>query len=198
MKRPTGIPTTYKGIRFRSRLEAKWAAFFDLLGWAWEYEPFDLNGWIPDFVIKGQRHTVLVEVKPIVSWSDPLAGTTLDEAVRAHLKTHAAFWPILLVGTGLWGVRRQGGPWSPLHGFCCVGMANVIERPVSPEQKLVRTLRDCCPLCVSRDGLPDALLPLEFGGIFTAAPTRMPHPWEPFQGAWAEASNAVQWKGSHT
>ncbi|MEA2669684.1 MAG: hypothetical protein QOJ33_2618, partial [Chloroflexota bacterium] len=29
------IPTTYDGVNFRSRLEAKWAAFFDLLGWRW-------------------------------------------------------------------------------------------------------------------------------------------------------------------
>ena len=45
------IPTTYKGIRFRSRLEARWAAMFDICGWRWEYEPLDLPGWIPDFLI---------------------------------------------------------------------------------------------------------------------------------------------------
>ena len=28
------IPTTYAGVRFRSRLEARWAAFFDLCGWS--------------------------------------------------------------------------------------------------------------------------------------------------------------------
>lgn len=38
------IPTKYNGINFRSRLEAKWAAFFDLLEWNWEYEPCDFNG----------------------------------------------------------------------------------------------------------------------------------------------------------
>ena len=40
------IPTTYKGIYFRSRLEAKWAFVFDQIGWPWEYEPIDLNGYI--------------------------------------------------------------------------------------------------------------------------------------------------------
>ena len=44
------IPTMYRGIRMRSRLEAKWAYFMDGLGWKWEYEPIDLNGWIPDFL----------------------------------------------------------------------------------------------------------------------------------------------------
>jgi hypothetical protein len=33
------IVTEYAGARFRSRLEARWAAFFDLCGWRWEYEP---------------------------------------------------------------------------------------------------------------------------------------------------------------
>lgn len=33
------IETRYKGCRFRSRLEARWAVFFDALGIAWLYEP---------------------------------------------------------------------------------------------------------------------------------------------------------------
>lgn len=32
------IETSYKGYRFRSRLEARWAVFFDELGIKWEYE----------------------------------------------------------------------------------------------------------------------------------------------------------------
>lgn len=32
------IETRYAGCRFRSRLEARWAVFFDRLGIAWEYE----------------------------------------------------------------------------------------------------------------------------------------------------------------
>lgn len=44
-------PTTYGGVEFRSRLEARWGAFFDLLNWKWEYEPIDLEGWTPDFMV---------------------------------------------------------------------------------------------------------------------------------------------------
>lgn len=33
------IETRYKGYRFRSRLEARWAVFFDSLGIKWQYEP---------------------------------------------------------------------------------------------------------------------------------------------------------------
>jgi hypothetical protein len=48
------IETVYKGYRFRSRLEARWAVFFDALGIEWEYEKegYDLGeaGWyLPDF-----------------------------------------------------------------------------------------------------------------------------------------------------
>lgn len=63
------IPTSYGGVNFRSRLEARWAAFFDLLGWSWEYEPIDLAGYIPDFVV-GDR--TLVEVKPALTHDELL------------------------------------------------------------------------------------------------------------------------------
>ena len=33
------IETVYKGDRFRSRLEARWAVFFDAARIKWEYEP---------------------------------------------------------------------------------------------------------------------------------------------------------------
>ena len=49
------IETVYKGYKFRSRLEARWAVFFDQIGADWEYEPegFDCDGvwYLPDFVI---------------------------------------------------------------------------------------------------------------------------------------------------
>lgn len=63
------IPTEYAGYMFRSRLEARWAAFFDLLGWEWEYEPFDLNGYIPDFILTSAE-PILVEVKPALNLND--------------------------------------------------------------------------------------------------------------------------------
>lgn len=50
---PRAIETRYKGYRFRSRLEARWAVFFDALDLKWDYEPqgFDLDGvrYLPDF-----------------------------------------------------------------------------------------------------------------------------------------------------
>ena len=69
-KEINAIPTTYNGINFRSRLEAKWACFFDNIGWRYEYEPIDLNGYIPDFLIKGSHSQFFVEVKPATSLVD--------------------------------------------------------------------------------------------------------------------------------
>jgi len=83
-KTTRGIPTTYSGTRFRSRLEGRWAAFFDLIEWRWIYEPFDGEGWIPDFLIQG-RSPFLVEVGPCA---------TDDEYNAKAGKTRAAFPPV--------------------------------------------------------------------------------------------------------
>jgi hypothetical protein len=55
------IETRYAGCRFRSRLEARWAVFFDHLGIEWQYEPegFEYSGgcppqrYLPDFYLPG-------------------------------------------------------------------------------------------------------------------------------------------------
>lgn len=56
MEKLEAIPTYYKGYHFRSRLEARWAVFFDAIGAQWEYEPegFTRNGisYLPDFRVK--------------------------------------------------------------------------------------------------------------------------------------------------
>lgn len=47
------IQTKYKGCNFRSRLEARYAIYFDALGIKWEYEieGYNINGkwYLPDF-----------------------------------------------------------------------------------------------------------------------------------------------------
>lgn len=60
---PVAIPTTYKGIEFKSRLEAQTAFLFETFGIEWEYEPRSLmlpNGicYTPDFWLPNQ-HAVL-------------------------------------------------------------------------------------------------------------------------------------------
>lgn len=63
----SAIETEYKGYRFRSRLEARWAVFFDELGIDYEYEPegfmlADGVRYLPDFYLP--RFTLYIEVKP--------------------------------------------------------------------------------------------------------------------------------------
>ena len=69
----SAIETTWRGYRFRSRLEARWAVFFETLGLQWEYEPegFELGDglrYLPDFLLRvrvnGFRADLYVEVKP--------------------------------------------------------------------------------------------------------------------------------------
>jgi hypothetical protein len=86
-------PTKYNGVQYRSRLEARWAAFFNLAGWKHEYEPIDLPGWSPDFRVEwacghsecekteGKRdgcHVLLAEVKPYYSISEFNSHPCLD------------------------------------------------------------------------------------------------------------------------
>ena len=61
------IETIYNGFRFRSRLEARWAVYFDALDIKYEYEleGFELGGgvrYLPDFWLP--EFNVHVEVKP--------------------------------------------------------------------------------------------------------------------------------------
>jgi hypothetical protein len=86
-------PTKYNGVQYRSRLEARWAAFFDLVEWKHEYEPIDLPGWSPDFRVEipcghsecekkeGKRdgcHVLLAEVKPYYSLKEFEGHPCLD------------------------------------------------------------------------------------------------------------------------
>lgn len=87
------IQTRYAGCHFRSRLEARWAVFFDTLGIQWEYEPqgFELEwrlsaGWgcedsepikyLPDFWLP--ELGLWVEVKG--SWTETECDRFLNAA----------------------------------------------------------------------------------------------------------------------
>lgn len=120
------IETSYKGYRFRSRLEARWAVFFDALGVAWEYEKqgYDLGlaGWyLPDFWLPDYRYWV--EIKP------NLDAVAIDE------KKLSAFNAALNQDQDIFAEREGlsifcGSPWAdrstfktdyhvylPLHSF---------------------------------------------------------------------------------
>lgn len=86
------IPTTYKGYRMRSRLEGRWATWFDAVGLHWEYEKegFSINGkaYLPDFWI--EEWNAFVEIKPDV---------VVDETIYIELSHQ---YRVMMI---------QGNPW---------------------------------------------------------------------------------------
>ena len=82
-------PTTYKGIKMRSRLEAGFAMWMDEAGIEWTYEPqcyaSEAGQYLPDFQTSNlrmacaSRRPLFFEVKPFV-----------DQTVIAQLKVNTA------------------------------------------------------------------------------------------------------------
>ena len=95
------IQTHYKGYKFRSRTEARWAVFFDSVGVDWEYEPegfvlSDGSHYLPDFKVtyfdQGYRNF------PLTYWFEvkgDLQSITDKELMKVFLFEHEL---ILLVG----------------------------------------------------------------------------------------------------
>ncbi|MBD9542931.1 hypothetical protein IB276_26140 [Ensifer sp. ENS04] len=111
------IPTAYAGVNFRSRLEAQWAAFFDLAGIRWQYEPIDLEGWAPDFLLYTSLGHILVEVKPVDAHLHDLKDGVFDKAFQ-YWSRHQ----ILLLGLGPIEMRDLLGiildpPDNAQHGW---------------------------------------------------------------------------------
>lgn len=103
------IETKYKGYRFRSRLEARWAVYFDTIGIEWEYEKegFEFNNgekYLPDFWLP--QVNMWAEVKPGRFSDDEL------KKVKA-LVMETSFPCILLEGTP--DLRSYGVvQWGPM------------------------------------------------------------------------------------
>ena len=80
------ILTDYGDYRFRSRLEARWALFFDRVGIAWDYEPegfsLPVNGrYLPDFWLP--ESACYVEIKPFLK-PDPAETSKCKELSQDH------------------------------------------------------------------------------------------------------------------
>lgn len=84
--------TKYKGYRFRSRLEARWAVFFDAMGIKWEYEKegFDLGkvgSYLPDFWLP-----------QIQAWAE-VKGQIDTETVKKPLALAQIHCPVLILSS---------------------------------------------------------------------------------------------------
>jgi hypothetical protein len=189
------IPTTHGGIEYRSRLEARWAAFFDELHWQHTYEPFDGAGYIPDFLIRGDW-PCLVEVKPAATKAQYEAPITKIETGLAT----AWAGDLLIVGAdplplgnlgyrdrevdtsahptvgliGEWWPDENDAPdwlWTEAHWCSCgtCGQPGIFS-------SLHRVM-----LCCGHYDINEPLTSLTAGTIGTL---------------WAKACNAVKWRGA--
>ena len=103
----TPIITEYSGTPFRSRLEARWAAWFDRRGIVWEYEPARFDGWMPDFKLVLDGAPVYAEVKPVSEFPMDVAQRILNAGCDND---------VLILGQGprhVWRYRADG--WAPVN-----------------------------------------------------------------------------------
>lgn len=176
------IPTTYAGVRFRSRLEARYAAFFDLVKWPWEFEPIDLNGYIPDFMFmfspfEPGAGPMLVEIKPALSALE--LKTYVPKIVTSGWTEHeflvlgARMFPgdgLGLIGDNL--DVRDGGPLAldSAVAFRCISCGGFSVRSEAFSHR--------CRVCGEREGHVGSLETGELDGL------------------WAAAGNRVQWRAA--
>lgn len=103
---------------------------FDALRWPWVYEPTDLDGYIPDFVLPFED-PLLVEIKPAVACAD------LSPCTR---KIDASGWTgeALLLGATIWdtehvhpvvGIFREDQYWGEARLVTCISCGHVTPLP---------------------------------------------------------------------
>jgi len=168
------IPTLYRGRMYRSRLEARWGAFFDRLGWQYEYEPFDLGKWSPDFAITSPFNA-LIEIKPLTE-PDPELFKRVQDAARGE-----AVFVMRLAPFGNDGPLEVGW-WAATHAPAWLLWFPDPERPVFYAD-LISISRDRKLWVTATQGT----------GPINEPPTSWGYP-APTMALWADACNAVQWE----
>jgi hypothetical protein len=154
------IETKYGGYRFRSRLEARWAVFFDHAEIEWEYEPEGYEvptptgtlRYLPDFWLEcGQWAEVkgFLDVNGTrrlydVACTLAECGQGNDLVVFGEVpRLHSALWPVQLHFEGrLWGVA-----WDPGAKGCPLYRPRV---EIKPEADMALHLTQGFPF-----GIPD-------------------------------------------
>jgi len=105
------ISTFYKGNLFRSRLEARWAVFFDTLGIDYKYEPMEFEegkylGYLPDFYLP--QYGKYIEIKPHTPDE--------EEILKAYKLVQQRGKPILIVyGSAPWPGAYNIYPLVPMQ-----------------------------------------------------------------------------------
>ena len=112
------IETLYRGYRFRSRLEARWAVFFDALNLKWLYEPegFETPSgrYLPDFHVDKYGW---FEVKP-----RRLTENEREKAFAVSSHTHEPVYRI--------------GQLPEAYGSYCIWDCDLLQGSGMPAEKL--------------------------------------------------------------
>ncbi len=126
---PKAIETQFKGYRFRSRLEARWAVFFDALGIQWEYEKegYDLQGcgrYLPDFWLTTVN--MWAEVKP-----QEFSEAEKDKCKRLAIETG---YPCLMLAGApevkrYWAMEPDGEGTNEAPDMCDYALSNYHDYP---------------------------------------------------------------------
>jgi len=104
------IPTQYKGYKFRSRLEARFAVFFDALNQGFRYEPEGYNlerglNYLPDFFLDAGY---FVEIKPYYPNAIEMRKAQLL-AQQTKTKVYILYGDLSLPVIDLKAQKRTGG-----------------------------------------------------------------------------------------
>ena len=187
------IPTVYRGRQYRSRLEARWAAFFDQLKWSHEYEPYDLGVWSPDFMlVSPYGGEVLVEVKPITEFNPDVAKKMMAAVVERGLAGNAT---LMLLGTS--PVATKAGVRVGWIGHVDEQAGNtiwseaVIAWFLHPDRPEIVADAMFCDTEEPSSGWSGVLTYYFASNMWRDARPYRTHTME----LWAAASNAVQWAG---
>lgn len=189
MSNNEGIPTIgVKGIQFRSRIEAQWAYIFEKLGWDWEYEPIDLQGYIPDFIIKFDGdNEILIEIKGDTNiWKEEVYKEHKEKIIKSGWKGIFGILGSTYKISEYWGDNN-----CPIIGIVCYQY----DSKWIDDDLIIRKEGDRRHKCLNlKDGWffgGDLLLYDICGGYWkNTIETKTD-----FEKIWVEAKNNVQWKG---
>lgn len=87
------IETRYKGYRFRSRLEARWAVFLDAIGTPWEYEK-------EGYIVDGRPYLPDFWLPALNSWLE-VKGVLYEDEAELCAKFVESMGARVLIGVGL-------------------------------------------------------------------------------------------------
>ena len=182
MSERRGIPTVYNHVKFRSRVEARWADFFTRMGCKWTYEPFDLDGYIPDFALEFYK-PLLVEVK----------GPEEDVEV-AKSKIECSEWDgEALIVAGSW---PGGVPWDD-HMPAIGWLGERAGAPGYPDWYWGKAILFGCGHCLRPSLFHDVMTyRCRANGCYDGDGYLGPCEGVSPREAWAKAGNRTQWRAA--